>query len=231
MSDSNRYSRMHKFEKRRKNTKAITILVVIGSALAILLIATIMFPSKDESVTKSEDNQSNEIQHDETESNDEDKMNDLLNDELDNDEQLTVNTVEENATNDEKVPDEDHVVDPEEEVNQVITEPIESTEDNVIEAYTGNWEPIGTKQEEPHTIQFDKNTQDWLEMEQAIRLATGLDEMTTLWIGNGGDQKVIGTVTSMDGNNIYRVYLTWITNEGWQPTKVERLKENDIGNS
>lgn len=65
-------------------------------------------------------------------------------------------------------------------------------------------------------------------MEQAIQLATNLDEMITWRIENGGEQKAVATVSSMDQDKTYRIYLSWITNQGWQPTKVELLKENDM---
>lgn len=66
-------------------------------------------------------------------------------------------------------------------------------------------------------------------MESAIRLAAGLAEgdMITWWLQNGGDQKVIGTVSNRSETQTYRVYLSWMDNQGWQPTLVEVLKEND----
>lgn len=219
MHEYNRYSRVNKFEKRRKNNKAITILMIIGSSLAILLIVLIFFTGKDDQTTKHEDGndglQINEKTDDETDKKNDGSSNsdhEQINDTPENNSNVGNNHSQESSSQNDMG-------------SEINTEPIESTDDNIIEAYTGNWEPIGTVQEEPHTTQFNKETQDWLEMEEAIQLATGLEQMTTLWIGNGGNQKAIGTVSSMDKTNIYRVYLTWVTNEGWQPTKVEKLKE------
>src|SRR5699024_11948997 len=42
-------------------------------------------------------------------------------------------------------------------------------DNNVEEAYTGNWKAIGTSQSEPHEVQYDKESQDWNEMEEAIK--------------------------------------------------------------
>jgi len=240
MNGSDRYTRVNKFEKRRKNTKAISFLIVIGGILAIILLVFLIFPEKGEKVTK-QDNHNNEWQSDELNSREEDNNKEKSNnDQSNHHEHINNSDDHNNLTGEDGIGDNDHIIENEQDesnsdsdnhMNEIIVEPLEPNDDNVIEAYTGNWEPIGTEQEEPHTTQFDKETQDWYEMEQAIRLATGLDEMITLWIGNGGEQKVIGTVSSMDGSDIYRVYLSWITNKGWKPVTVERLRENDAGPS
>src|SRR5699024_11824075 len=110
--------------------------------------------------------------------------------------------------------------------DDVNIEKVDDPDDNYVEeAYTGNWKASGTSQSEPHEGQYDKESQDWNEMEEAIKYATGLNDMTTHWIGNDGDQKVVGTVANPDNTEIYRVYLSWQTDDGWQPTKVEKLKE------
>lgn len=97
------------------------------------------------------------------------------------------------------------------------------------DAYTADWEPIGTEQEGPHTKQFVLESQDWKEMEQAIRLATGIQQgnMITWQIENGGGKDVIGTVSSRDTpDKTYQVNLTWVKDEGWKPTIVKIIKEN-----
>src|SRR5690625_7127254 len=67
---------------------------------------------------------------------------------------------------------------------EVETEEIESTDDNVIEAYTGKWQPNGTIQEGPHTTNYDDGSQDRIEIKQAVMSATGLGEdLTEHWIG------------------------------------------------
>src|SRR5699024_1307305 len=96
------------------------------------------------------------------------------------------------------------------------TKQVQTENDNVLESYVGEWDPIGTEQEEPHEVVFQEDSQDWKEMEEAIQVATELEDMITHWIGNGGEQKVIGTVSSLDEADIYRVYLTWVENEGWK---------------
>lgn len=204
MSD-HKLSRVNKYEKRRKTTRSISVLLVIGSILIVLLISMFVFGGKD-------NRQSKEVVSniDSNETDEQEEAEDV--DEEQGDDAGEESIIDEGNIDEE---DDDHVE----------LEPVTSDDDNVIEAYVGNWSPIGTEQAEPHEVVFDTDSQDWREMEEAIKVATGLEEMTTHWIGNGGDQKVIGTVSTPDQSDIYRVYLTWITNEGWQPTKLEKLKK------
>ncbi|MEG9296904.1 DUF1510 family protein [Mangrovibacillus sp. Mu-81] len=93
-----------------------------------------------------------------------------------------------------------------------------------------DWEPVGTQQSGEHVSSYDMGTPDWQEKVKALSYATGIpeDNMTVWYIeGNGGPQKSIGTVTEKGGSTAYRVYLQWTDGQGWQPTKVEELVEND----
>ncbi|SQC71915.1 Protein of uncharacterised function (DUF1510) [Listeria fleischmannii subsp. fleischmannii] len=53
----------------------------------------------------------------------------------------------------------------------------------------------------------------------------------TLWfVGRGADPATesIGTVSEKSTpDKAYRVYIAWRDGEGWQPMKVEELKQND----
>ncbi|WP_042337867.1 YrrS family protein [Bacillus andreraoultii] len=111
-------------------------------------------------------------------------------------------------------------------------ETVESDDPNVIEAkINNNWQPIGTSQTGEHTTKYDKGTTDRQEMEKALSYATGVstDNMIVWWLENGGtpNKNVIGTISTKDSTKIYRVYLEWVDGEGWKPTKLEQLKEND----
>src|SRR5699024_4653828 len=76
------------------------------------------------------------------------------------------------------------------------TEQVEPSDEVVIEAYTGNWPTVPTEQKEPDILNFDKETQNRIEMEVAIRSATGLDDnMVVWWLSNGGNEQVIATVS------------------------------------
>lgn len=212
MNNSDKDSRINKFEKRRKTTKSITILLLLGSVLIIVLLLMWIFGGNDKE-SKGPEGASSEIQRDENDSDD-----------RRNEEDTDESTDE--AESDKKKSEDDEDEDKDE--DEVETEKVEPSDDNVTEAYTGNWKAVGTEQSGSHTTNYDEGSQDRIEMESAIQLATGLDDMTALWIGNGGDQKVIATVSSSDNSEIYRVYLSWIEGEGWQPAKVEELKESDV---
>jgi Sec-independent protein translocase protein TatA len=107
----------------------------------------------------------------------------------------------------------------------------ESSEPNVERTIVHpDWEPVGTQQSGEHVSSYDMGTPDWQEKVKALSYATGIpeDNMTVWYIeGNGGPQKSIGTVTEKGGSTAYRVYLQWTDGQGWQPTKVEELVEND----
>lgn len=202
-------SRLNKYEKRRKNTKLLSIFSATGSVLAVVLLGLLIFGggdeasetkeplSENESVTQTEENANTSVnQSDTTENSLAKKTN------IDNDTEMNG------------------------EVNLEKTEP---SDDNVSEAYTGNWQAVGTEQTGPHTVNYNEGSQDRTEMRKAIAAATGLDEERFImwWIKRNGDQRVINTVSSSDETELYRVYNTWVPNEGWQPTKIEKLKEND----
>jgi len=213
MNNVNEYSRVDKYKKRRKNTKALSILLVIGSILLVVLICIWIFGGDDEALDEKGSAQDEAVTGKDDEAADE------------HNEESADNDISSDTAMDE--PDEKEETEDNESLE---IEQIESSDDdNVIETYTGNWQPIGTEQEEPHTVVFDTASQDWKEMEEAIRYATKLDEdMITHWIGNDGEQKVKATVSNREQTEIYRVYLSWIKNEGWKPVKVEILNEVDV---
>lgn len=89
---------------------------------------------------------------------------------------------------------------------------------------SGPWHPIGTKQTGEHVTTFEKDSLDWQEMEMALAYGAGIDRdnMTVLWIGNGGDpQRAKGKVKSKDDpNTIYHVLIEWVDEKGWKPIEV-----------
>lgn len=213
MDDRKNYSRVNKYDKRRKTTKSITIFMTIAIVLVIILIAVLIFGGKEEEDLPEIDEISTAG---EQEVEEDDQNNDQRETEETNDE--TASTDEEDSEENEEY-DEEYV-----EMSEIPAEEIDDP--NVIEAYTANWKPIGTTQEEPHETVFDQESDDWNEMIQAIGYALKLEpeELTVHWIGNGGEQQVNGYVQSLISDEHYTVYLTWRENEGWQPIKVERVE-------
>ena len=66
-------------------------------------------------------------------------------------------------------------------------------------------------------------------MLKAVSYATGLDQanMTIWFLGRdkSGESDSVGTVSSKDKQQKFRVYLKWVDGDGWKPTKVEVLSQ------
>ncbi|RFA36328.1 hypothetical protein CAI16_04695 [Virgibacillus dokdonensis] len=223
MGDFDRVSRVDKFEKRRKNTKSISIFLIIGAVLVLILLGVWMFGGGDESSEENKDT-SNEQAEAEDNGTEDSK-------EGDNNDQFTrVEDDEDNTQSSDNEKDEQDNIKEEEQAednSSVETEQVESSDDNVVKAFTGDWKPIGTEQKGTHTTNYNEGSQDRKEIETAVTQVTGLDKnsMVTHWVGNGGSpEKVEATVSTEDNTQIYRVYLIWIEEQGWKPTKVEQLK-------
>lgn len=224
MSDFDRSSRVNKFEKRRKNTKLMSILIVAACFLIVLLLGLWIFSPNDEPNEKVESTNPNHVSEGDSETETDDSVS----------EQESTETEENSSGEDESINEQSEESDSSQEsdnqtVERQTSDPVAADDDNVISAFTADWQPVGTEQSGPHTVVYEAGSQDRIEMENAIRLASGLaeDDMITWWLKRGGDQQVIGTVSNRDETETYRVYISWIDNQGWQPTLVEVLNEND----
>ncbi|SFA55781.1 Protein of unknown function [Anoxybacillus pushchinoensis] len=134
----------------------------------------------------------------------------------------------EQETNEQQQPSEQQT-EQEENKEQVEETVVDDPNSNVIrEIVNPTWQPIGTTQSEPHVTQYDKNSVDWKEMLDAISYATGISssDLIVWFIGNGGSPNhAVATVSKKDKTEHYKVFIEWVTNEGWKPTKVQQLKE------
>lgn len=201
-------SRLDKFEKRRKTKRRIMLLLLIAGVLVIILAGKWLLgggsneaskqPSENENIKITDDGQDADNAGDEGQK----------------------------AEDAEQEEDQDAEKDNEQD-KEVKKEKIASDDENVSEAYTGDWKPAGTNQSGPHTTDYNEGSADRKEIQHAAAAATGLNEndLTTYWVGNAGDQKVTTTIYNSDQTQIYRVALSWIDNEGWKVEKVEKLKE------
>ncbi|WP_085991832.1 YrrS family protein [Oceanobacillus senegalensis] len=231
-----KHTRKVKFEKRRKNTKFTSLILVIGVILFISLTAIWLFGGGSE---VADDSETEEQEVKITQENDDNETDVKVNEKEEEEaisQKETQHSVKEEKQDEQETIDEDEDKKNDENKDEttnndqdVVIEEVESSDENVLKAYEGDWEPVGTIQEGPHTVTYDSGSQDRKEMKKAILLATGLNgnDYTVWWIGNGGDQKVIATVSDKAESEIYRVYLSWVDEEGWKPTRVEELKEND----
>jgi cytoskeletal protein RodZ len=213
-------SRIDKYEKRRKNTKSISILFVAAGVMIILLIGIGIFGGGNDQnsasefvISNPESTESQPSVQAESASTEKDETEDSENDQGRNEE----NEKEQDKEKEEK----------EESNKDIELEESEPTDGHAVEAYTADWEPIGTEQEGPHTTDYSDGSQDRIEIKRAVSEVTGLDpdNMTEHWVGNGGDQKVVATVSNGEQTEIYRVFLSWVDGEGWQPIQLEVLDD------
>lgn len=144
--------------------------------------------------------------------------------------QLAPVEVETNEPSNDEQPSETETETNEQQPNDNVQETVvEDANSNVIrEIVNPSWQPIGTTQSEPHVTQYDKNSVDWKEMLDAISYATGISssDLIVWFIGNGGSPNhAVATVSKKDKTEHYKVFIEWVTDEGWKPTKVQQLKE------
>ncbi|RPF55548.1 YrrS family protein [Aquisalibacillus elongatus] len=221
--DSIGTTRSDRYESRRKNTKLMNLLIIIAILLTAFLIGMLVFGDDED-----EDNQDQAQESQTDESNDsEDQSEQGTNDNEDEDntdQTETDNTDEDEEEQSSNNEDENETTDDETEQN----EPAENSAE-VKEVISGSWDPYPTEQEEPHTINWDTESQDFYEMKMAIAssLDVSSEDLIYWYVENGGaPDKVNGYVEQRGTNEYYRVYLEWIESEGWQPQRVEELYEN-----
>lgn len=218
---ANRNSRMDKYEKRRKNTKLLNYSVVVAALLVLFLIGSWIFGGKDEELTEEtkqetrrDDSYFVTVEEDEGEKDDSTDIEIEGHEETDDQDDETSSEMEESTETDQAV----------------VLEEADSTDENVKEAWTGDWPALGSIQTGPHSIDYNNGSQDRIEIKKAVSLVTGIpeDDMIEWWVGNGGgEQNVIATVSDREETETFRVYLTWIDEEGWKPTRLETLYVND----
>nr|WP_160909421.1 YrrS family protein [Pontibacillus yanchengensis] len=241
-------SRINRFDKKRRSTKLITTLGIVGGVLAAVLLLILILPfgengtpaasdeneNENEKETKNEEsNQSKSNEETDTSKSGENEQEGQSSSENDGtskqEEEQTDSTDKES---DKKSNDKENESEEDNTNSEEIT--TESDDPNVVKTIKKDWEPIVTDQEGNHTTTYTEGTKDWKEMEASFRKATGLSEgnMINWWTTRGKDsQSVVGTVTNNAQTKVYRVYSTWVENEGWKPVKVEELKENDKKNN
>ncbi|WP_254871209.1 YrrS family protein [Bacillus sp. Marseille-Q1617] len=231
-------SRLDRRSKSKTNT-VLNIMIAVVVLLIVVVGATILTGNgsdKENASTKVENSDKNSAENSADRDNDSEQKND----------ENSVSMKEEESSESEKEKDkkkeeEDKTKEEEQEESPEEKESValddssaqieESSEPNVKRTIVHpDWEPVGTQQSGEHVSSYDTGSVDWQEKEQALSYATGIpqDNMTVWYIeGNGGPQKSIGTITEKGGSTAYRVYLQWNDGQGWQPTKVEELIEND----
>ncbi|WP_010678219.1 YrrS family protein [Bacillus timonensis] len=208
--------------KRKKVNRVLNILIILVIVLIVFFGGKLIFGDKnvDESVSSNQTNQPASNEGKATQDDSEDKAKESEEDtDKTTDEQGKKETNQENK-DDQKATESDE--------NTVVTEG--DPESNIVKTIVNpTWKPIGTEQAEPHTTSFQSDSADRNEMEMAASYATGFDrsDMVVWWLGRNGGNSITATVSSKTTKQVVKVYLDWVPNEGWKPTKIEELKEND----
>ncbi|MET0960429.1 MAG: YrrS family protein [Psychrobacillus psychrotolerans] len=218
-------SRLDQRNHKRKKNNILNILIGIVILLIFIVTVNIVTGDNDEesantSKTKSEqveENTENESENEEKEKESEEVVGSSTEsaDSSSSTEETTTETEENENT--------------ETEGNEDSTVTTEPSNDSNVESVVidSGWQPIGTEQSGEHVSSYSSSSVDWDEKVKALAYGANLDpsNMYVKYLGNGGSpQKSIGTVTSKDGSEIYRISLEWVDGEGWKPTKKEILK-------
>ncbi|MBT2688010.1 YrrS family protein [Bacillus sp. ISL-47] len=219
---SSRESRLGKREKRKKTNIILNSLIALVVLLIIVVSAKIFFGGNNDEELQAEEQTASENEIKENEKNTDKQASDS---EQEKEEEIEkAKEDEEKAA--EKEEDEEAEDESKEEDEKVVTEggsspDVEKTIENPA------WKPVGTSQSGEHTAVYDQNAVDWQEMLQAISYATEVDQsnMTVWFLGNNGPNKSVGTISTKDQSEKYRVYIDWVDGQGWKPVKVEVLNE------
>ncbi|MGA5690959.1 YrrS family protein [Cytobacillus pseudoceanisediminis] len=223
MKGNSRESRFGKREKRKKTNIILNSLIAFVIVLIIVVSAKIFFGGNNDQAVPADEQTASESKQ--KESNQEDQDNDIEQDKSKDKEKADKESDKEDK--EDKEAEENEAEDEsEEDKEQVVTEggsgpDVEKTIENPA------WKPVGTSQSGEHTAVYDQNHVDWQEMLSAISYATGIEQgnMTVWFLGNNGPNSSVGTISTKDQSEKYRVYIDWVDGEGWKPSKVEVLNE------
>lgn len=215
-------SRLNHPKRKKKKNMILNVLIAVVLLLIIIVVVNIVVDKEPETSKVDDSTSVSEEANADTSTNDDEEVEeDSTETEKDTSEENTDSTIQ---TPSQEENNESESSETEEQEN-VVSEP---SEDPVVEEVVvdPSWAPIGTSQSGEHASSYDSNSVDYKEKVQALSYGSGLDSsnMFVKRLGNGGSpQKSIGTVTSKDGKEIYRIYLEWVDGEGWKPTKKEKL--------
>ncbi|MBY0154408.1 YrrS family protein [Cytobacillus oceanisediminis] len=218
MKGNSRESRFGKREKRKKTNIILNSLIAFVIVLIIVVSAKIFLSGNNDQAVPADEQTASESKQ--NESSQEDQDNDIEQDKSKDKEKA-----DKESDKEEKEAEENEAEDEsEEDKEQVVTEggsgpDVEKTIENPA------WKPVGTSQSGEHTAVYDQNHVDWQEMLSAISYATGIEQgnMTVWFLGNNGPNSSVGTISTKDQSEKYRVYIDWVDGEGWKPSKVEVL--------
>lgn len=218
-------SRLDQRNHKRKKNNILNILIGIVILLIIIVTVNIVTGDNDEDSANTSKTKSEQVE--------ESTENESENEEKEKESEEVVGSSTESAdsssSTEEATTETEENENTETEGNEDSTVTTEPSNDSNVESVVidSGWQPIGTEQSGEHVSSYNSSSVDWDEKVKALAYGANLDpsNMYVKYLGNGGSpQKSIGTVTSKDGSEIYRISLEWVDGEGWKPTKKEILK-------
>ncbi|WP_051404948.1 YrrS family protein [Bacillus cihuensis] len=204
-------------DKQRKTNRIYNISITVVIVLILIVGASILF-SKDE--TKQASTTIKEDTPKQTEESD------TKTSEVKDKDQDTASKTDDSSTSEDQdgTDAEQGTEDPGQDDSKVILGSEDENDENTETSDLA--ESVGTPQTSKAEItNFDKGSTNWAEMEQAVAQGAGIstDNMTILWLGNGGAPgKAVGTVSAKDTKQVYRVNIEWVEGSGWKPVNVEK---------
>ncbi|MDQ0231552.1 YrrS family protein [Metabacillus malikii] len=227
MSNYDVHSRFEKRDKRRKTNIVLNTLIGIVVVLIVFIGSQLILGGNDADKTAKYNeqpeiklaNEENTIkEQNEKDTNDNDADTKSESNESDTTEPSD-DVVEDETAHNERNLDDDNS----EDTTITAGEPGSGVEETIE---SSGWEPVGTSQSEPHAADYTKGSQDWNEMTRALSYATGIPENDMIiWRleNNGSPNDAVGTISPKDKSAKFKVYITWVENKGWKPTKIEKL--------
>ena len=218
-------SRSSRFEKKRRSTKWLTLLVGAGSVFMVLFISLWVF-GDNEQTGKAQDSEEVEAEDHQKKEETQDKESDSK--AADEKEKSTKEEQEEQSEKHQVSIEDFEELKPIEDEKGLKIE--ESENPNVERVITKDWPVIPTEMESnaEHSITYQSGSQDYRELQQAIRSAVGLSEDNIIyWTveNRGGPQKAISVVSDKNKTGYLRVHVDWIDGQGYKPVKLEVLNE------
>ncbi len=203
--------RKQRSQKRKKMDRLLNVLIAIVSILIVLNLIAVFNDDNDkenkqEQVSETTENENEEVANQDNEENEQNT------DKIDNTEQNNDESVKAASNN---------------ELTQVIAQA--SNDPNVEEVIIDpNWKPTSTGQTGEHVSTYEEGHIDYEEKLVTFRNAVNLEENNIIFWSvknNGSADSSVAVVSSKDRSEKYRIFIEWVQNEGWKPTKVEKLSQ------
>ncbi|SFJ18339.1 Protein of unknown function [Halobacillus dabanensis] len=219
-------SRSSRFEKKRRSTKWLTWLVGAGSVFMVLFISLWVF-GDDEQTGKAQEAEEVETETHQNEDETQDNKDKKSDSEAADGKDAEKEQEEQSDKHQVSIEDFDELKPIEDEEGLKIQK---SDDPNVERVITKDWPVIPTEMETnaEHSITYQSGSQDYKELQQAIRSAVGLSEDNIIyWTveNRGGPQKAISVVSDKNKTGYLRVHVNWVDGQGYKPVKLEVLND------